>query len=295
MELVARRLVAATWLGIAVNVLLTGAKGIVGFLANSQALLADAAHSASDVVGSVVALFGVKMADAPPDDDHPYGHGKAEHVASIIVALLLIAVGVQMAGSAVKVLMTGGPSAPGSLALPVITLSIIVKELLFRYKLRLGQRYGSAALVAEAWHHRSDSFSSIAALFGVGAARLGEVLGLPYLLYGDAAAGLVVSLIIIKVGVALAKDSSSVMMEQVLDEEEIASFAETAASVPGVMGIDQLHARSHGRYVIIDIKIGVHRHLTVEAGHRIGKQVKHKLLARHAEVEDVFVHVNPHG
>lgn len=295
MELAARRLVAATWLGIAVNVLLTLGKGIVGFLANSQALLADAAHSASDVVGSVVALLGIKMADAPPDDDHPYGHGKAEHVASIIVALLLVAVGVQMAAAAVKVLMAGVPPAPGSLALPVITLSIIVKELLFHYKLRLGQRHGSAALVAEAWHHRSDSFSSIAALIGVGAAWVGEKAGLPYLLYGDAAAGLVVSLIIIKVGVTLAKQSSNIMMEQVLNEEEVAAFAETAASVPGVMGIDQLHARSHGRYVIIDIKIGVHRHLTVEAGHRIGKQVKHKLLARHPEVEDVFVHVNPHG
>src|SRR5690606_4509413 len=230
-------------------------KGTAGYFAHSQALLADAAHSASDILGSAVALFAIKIANKPPDEEHPYGHGKAEHVASIIVALLLILVGLQLAGSSVGILLGGPPQAPGSVALLVIAFSLVVKELLFRYKLRLGERYGSAALVAEAWHHRSDVYSSVAALLGVATALLGHRWQVPPLLYGDAVAGIVVSLIIVRVGFALAKESSHVMLERVLGEEEVEKFARTAASVAGVVRVDQLHAHSHGRYVIIDIKI----------------------------------------
>lgn len=288
-----RPLVVATWVGIIVNACLSALKGITGWAAGSQALLADAAHSTSDIFTSVVALFAVKIASKPPDREHPYGHGKAEHVASIIVALILIAVGIELAASSAKVLLAGPPPAPGSIALPVIVLSILAKEMLFQYKLRVGRRHGSAALVAEAWHHRSDAYSSIAALAGVVTALAGARWGIDALLYGDAVAGFIVSAIIVKVGFTLAKQSSRVMLEQVLDDDEVRKFTRTAAAVAGVTRVDQLHARSHGRYVIIDIRIGVDPHITVEAGHAIGKRVKQALMAAHPEVEDVLVHVNP--
>lgn len=290
-----RQIVLATWLGIFVNVLLTLAKAAVGFVAHSQALLADAAHSASDIVGSVVALFGVKIAKSPPDDDHPYGHGKAEHVASIIVALLLVLVGVQIAITSIRFLFGAPPAAPGRIALPVIIASVVVKEVLFHYKIRVGRKHNSSVLVTEAWHHRSDAFSSLAALVGVGAALIGDRFEIPLLLYGDAAAGIIVSIVIVHVGFRLARESSSVVMEQVLDESEVEKFTNTALLVDGVMRIDQLHARSHGRYVIIDIKISVDAYITVEDGHNIGKIVKERLCAVHSEVEDVLVHVNPYG
>lgn len=295
MGLATRQIVFATWLGIFVNVLLTLAKAVVGFLAHSQALLADAAHSASDIVGSIISLFGVKIANNPPDEDHPYGHGKAEHVASIVVALLLVLVGFQIAISSIRLLFGGPPAAPGQIVLPVIIASIVIKEILFHFKLHLGRKHSSSILITEAWHHRSDAFSSAAALVGVGVALLGERFDIPILLYGDAAAGIAVSIIIVNVGFQLARQSSSVVMEEVLDETEVQKYTNTALLIDGVVRIDQLHARSHGRYLVIDIKISVDAYITVEDGHNIGKNVKDRLCAVHPEVEDVLVHVNPFG
>src|SRR5690625_422819 len=136
-----RSIIIATWVGIIVNLLLTILKGIGGFLSGSRALLADALHSASDVVGSVVILFAVRIANKPPDEEHPYGHGKAENIASIIVALLLIIVGIEISISSVKVFFGELPEAPGTLALIILIASIIIKEILFYYKLYLGKKY----------------------------------------------------------------------------------------------------------------------------------------------------------
>jgi len=169
-----RSIIIATWIGIIVNLLLTVIKAIGGILTGSRALVADALHSASDVVSSIVVLFAVKIANKPPDEEHPYGHGKAEGVASIIVALLLIVVGVEISISSVKVFFGEIPEAPGMIALVILIISIVIKEILFYYKLWLGKKYNSSVLVTEAWHHRSDSLSSLAALLGIGLAIIGE-------------------------------------------------------------------------------------------------------------------------
>src|SRR5699024_11046425 len=208
-----RRIVFATWVGIFVNILLTVLKAIGGWLSGSRALVADAAHSASDIVSSVVILFAVKIADKPPDEEHPYGHGKAENIASIIVALLLIVVGIEISISSAKIFFGGKALAPTTLALYVLIVSIILKEILFHYKYRVGKKYESAALIADAWHHRSDSLSSLAALGGVGLAIIGEKFDIPMLIYGDAVAGIVVSIIVIKVGYDLAKSSANIVLE----------------------------------------------------------------------------------
>lgn len=290
-----RPIFIATWIGITVNVLLTIIKGIGGVLSGSRALLADALHSASDIVSSIIILFAVRIANKPPDKEHPYGHGKAENVASIIVALLLIVVGIEISISSIKVLFSGVvPSAPGKLALFIIIISILMKEALFHYKYYLGNKYRSSALITDAWHHRSDSLSSLSALLGVGGAILGSHLDIPILIYGDAVAGIIVSLIVVKVGYSLAKESSNIMMEQVLSEDEIAKFRETVLNIKEVMRIDQIHARTHGSYVIIDIKISVDPYITVKKGHDIAVKVKNSLLEKHPEIEDVFVHVNPY-
>lgn len=289
-----RSILVATWIGIIVNVLLTILKAIGGILSGSRALLADALHSASDIVGSIVILFAVKVAVKPPDEEHPYGHGKAENVGSIIIALLLIVVGIEISISSVKILFGEVPTAPGLLALVIIAISIVIKEILFYYKLFLGKKYRSTALISEAWHHRSDSLSSLAALIGVGAALLGQKLGWPILIYGDALAGIVVSLIVIKVGYSLAQESFGVMMEKVLSQDESQIYRQTVLTVNGVERIDQMHARTHGSYVIIDIKISVNPKITVREGHSIAAEVKEILLDKHTDIEDVFVHVNPY-
>lgn len=292
-----RPVIIATSVGIIVNIILTIIKTIGGFLGGSKALLADALHSASDIVGSIVVLFAVRIAHKPPDEEHPYGHGKAENIASIIVALLLIVVGVEISFYSFKVFTGDIPVPPGKIALFIIIISILIKEALFHYKYRLGKKYNSSALISEAWHHRSDSLSSIAALIGIVAARLGAHFDLPLLLYGDAVSGIIVSIIVIKVGYNLAKESALIMMEKVLDEdhEQVQAFKKTVLEIPGVKRIDTIHARTHGSYVIIDIKFSVNRKLSIEEGHTIGKQVKNTLMEKHQNIEDVFVHLNPYS
>lgn len=283
----------ATWIGIFANLFLTIIKGLGGFLSGSKALIADALHSASDIVSSVVILFAVRISNKPPDKEHPYGHGKAENIASIIVALLLIVVGIEISISSIKILFGQNPLAPTQVALYIIIFSIILKEILFQYKMGLGKKYKSTALISDAWHHRSDSLSSLAALIGVGGAILGEKLELPLLIYGDAVAGVVVSIIVIKVGYDLAKESSLVVLEKVLSDEDISKYRKTLLSIEGINHIDELLARTHGSYVIIDLKISVDSKLNVREGHNIGKSAKKALMNTHPEVSNVLVHINP--
>lgn len=289
-----RPIIIATWIGIIINMLLAILKAIGGILSGSRALLADALHSASDIVSSIVILFAVKIAARPPDKEHPYGHGKAENVASIFVALLLIIVGIEISLSSIKVFFGEVPLAPKKIALTILVISIIIKEMLFHYKMHIGKKYRSSALITDAWHHRSDSLSSIAALFGVSSAVVGEYFNISFLIYGDAAAGILVSIIVIKVGYSLAKESSLVMMEKVLDKEEVLIYRKTVKSIDGVLRIDQIHARTHGSYVIIDLKISVNPNITVIEGHDIAAEVKQKLLEKHDDIEDVLVHINPY-
>lgn len=288
-----RHIIFATWVGIIVNIVLTVLKAIGGLISGSRALVADAAHSASDVVSSVVILFAVKIADKPPDEEHPYGHGKAENIASIIVALLLIIVGVEISISSIKVFFGQSPVAPTTVALYILIISILLKEILFHYKYYVGKKYESTALIADAWHHRSDSLSSLAALAGVGLAILGEHFGLKLLIYGDAVAGIAVSIIVIKVGYDLAKSSANIVLEQVLPKQEVRKYIKTVLKIDGVKRVDELLARTHGRYVIIDLKISVDSSITVEQGHQIARITKNTLLETHEEVENVLVHINP--
>lgn len=290
-----KAVITATWIGIIMNIFLTVIKGVGGVLSGSRALLADALHSASDIVGSIVVLAAVKIAHRPPDKEHPYGHGKAENVASLIVAILLIIVGAEVAYSSVKIFFGEMPVPPGKLALAIIIISILIKEALFHYKYRLGKKHNSTALITEAWHHRSDSLSSLAALVGIGAAILGGHFNIPVLLYGDAIAGLAVSLIVVKVGYSLAKESSLVIMEKVLDDEDVEPYIAAACSIHGVERVDMIHARTHGSYVVIDLKIGIDPQATIESGHAVGKQVKQLLMQKYPEVEDVLVHLNPYN
>lgn len=290
----AKAIIVATWIGIIVNLLLAIVKAIGGVISGSKALIADALHSASDIVGSIVILFAVKIANKPPDKEHPYGHGKAENIASIIVALLLIIIGIEISITSIKVFFGETPTAPGKIAMFILAGSIIIKEALFHYKYRLGKKYRSTALVSEAWHHRSDSFSSLAALIGVGLAILGEKINLPYLIYSDAVAGIIVSIIVIKVGYELAKESANVVLEKVLNKEESKVYEDVVLSVKGVKQIDNIFVRTHGSYFVIDIKLSVDPEITVKAGHQIAKHVKVSLMQTHREIEDVLVHINPY-
>ena len=280
------------WIGIIGNIILAIIKGVVGFLSNSRALIADAVHSASDVVGSVAVLIGVRAAKMPPDRDHPYGHGKAESIAAIIVAVLLFIVGVEIAIDAIKA-FTEPIAVPKVIAIYAVIFSIVVKEIMFRYKYHLGKKYRSEALITDAWHHRSDVFSSIAALLGIGGSIIGGAVGIPWLVYADPVAGLFVSILIVKMAWSLGSQSIHNTLDHVLHEEDTVEMKKAVTSVEGVLNLDEFLAREHGHYVIIDLKIAVDTDITVKEGHAIGKAVKKRLLEEN-HVHDVLVHINPH-
>lgn len=284
----------AAWIGIVGNIVLALVKGAIGILSNSKALIADAAHSASDVAGSFAVLIGLKAAKLPPDEDHPYGHGKAESIAAIIVSILLILVGVQIGISSAKSIYSGVSHAPGWVALIAIVISIIAKEAMFQYKYRLGKKLSSQALIVNAWEHRSDVYSSLAALIGVGGALLGNLWNVPLMYYLDPVAGMVVSLFIIIMGYRLVMESIHNTMDHVLHDEDSAEILEVVERIEGVITVDDLRAREHGHYVIVDLKISVNPRITVMEGHEIAKNVKQRLMLKFAHVSDVFVHVNPY-
>lgn len=285
----------ATMIGIAVNLLLAVLKAVGGILGNSRALVADAAHSASDVVSSIAVLVGIRAAQKPPDSEHPYGHGKSENVATLIVAILLVVVGFEIIYNAIVSLMEGtAQNYTTMIALYIIIFSIVVKEVLFQYKYRLGTKIKSPALIADAWHHRSDAISSVVALVGIGLSIIGTAYGIPYLGYLDPVASAIIALIIMYMGFQLAKDAVSMTLEVVLNEDETREMRKTVVEIDKVRQIDRLIARSHGSYVIIDIKISVDADITVEEGHHVARIVKQTLLKNHEEVKDVNVHVNPY-
>ncbi|MGM0835903.1 MAG: cation diffusion facilitator family transporter [Bacillota bacterium] len=283
----------AALVGVVGNIVLAILKGWAGVVANSRALVADAVHSASDVAGSLAVYIGLKAAKQPPDEDHPYGHGKAENIAAIIVAVLLLIVGFEIGKSSFAAFFEP-LDAPKMLAVYVVIISIVVKELMFRYKYNLGKKIKSDAIIVNAYEHRSDVFSSIAALIGIGGAIFGDYIGVDWLVYLDPVAGLFVAVLIIKISWQLGSESIHNTMDHVMHEEDTEEFREVVTSVPGVLKIDALHAREHGHYVIVDLKISVDPYITVEEGHKIGKDVKAKLL-ENREVQDVFVHINPYS
>lgn len=280
------------WVGIVGNLALAAVKLVIGLAAKSQALIADSVHSASDVVGSVAVLIGLRAAERPPDEDHPYGHGKAESVSAIIVSVLLAIVGFEIGMSSIKSFFAP-VEAPGFLAVWAAIGSMIVKEWMFRYKYNLGKKLNSQSLIANAWEHRSDVYSSFAALVGIGGAILGDRAGVSWMLYLDPAAGIFVSALVLKMSYNILMESIHSTLDHVLHEDDALPFRECIEGVKGVLRVDSLRAREHGHYLIIDVKIGVDPHMTVEEGHRIGKQVKHALLEKFSQVRDVFVHINP--
>jgi cation diffusion facilitator family transporter len=284
----------AAWLGIVGNLALAGMKGTIGVMAGSKALLADAVHSASDVAGSFAVLVGLRAAKKPADEDHPYGHGKAETIAAIVVSVLMILIGFEIGMSALESLRNGVTEPPHWIALVALGISVGVKETLFRYNFRLGKKLSSQALIANAWDHRTDVFASIAASVGVAGAIAGQYLGQPSLYFLDPAASLFVSVLVLRMGYKLIKESVHNTMDHVLHEEDAAELVEASQRVKGVISVDGLRAREHGHYVIVDVKISVNPRITVSEGHEIAKTVKQHLMKRFTHVSDVFVHVNPY-
>ena len=279
--------------GVIVNIFLVIIKASAGILSGSFAILADALHTAADIVASAVVYVGIRVSSKPADAEHPYGHGKAESIASKIVSIIVILAGLNIGFFSFRALFHVSHPVPGQAALWAAVISIVVKEGLFRHTYRVGQSNDCKALVANAYEHRSDALSSVAAVIGIGGARLGLYLGQPQLYYLDPLAGIIVSIFIVNMGWKIAKTAASELMDAQTDPEFSAELERITLMVAGVWEVHSIRTRCSGPNVFVDLEIGVDESITVLQGHDIAKQVKATVLVEKPTVADILIHVNP--
>ncbi len=283
-----RRVRRATVAGMVVNVALAAAKGAGGVAFSSQALVADAVHSLSDLVTDIALLFGVRYWSAPPDAEHPYGHGKIETVITAFIGLALGAVAFELVLDAVRTIGADGErAAPGVFAFVIALVSIVVKELLFRWTRREARQIGSSGLEANAWHHRSDAASSIPAAAAIALARLFPSVG-----YIDQLGAILVSILIFHSAWKIMRPALLELTEGG-GEDHAAEIEAVALAVPGVRSVHAVRARHIGSSIQADLHIRVDGDLTVARGHEIAHEVKKAVLASGTGVADVIVHVEP--
>ena len=276
----------STWVSVWVNVVLSTLQIVVGVLSKSQGLIADGIHSLSDLVADFVVLLANRHSQQDADENHPYGHQRFETAASLMLGLLLLGVGVGMVWSAVtKVQNPGALQQVHVVALWVALATLVLKELLFRYLLRVAKRVKSSMLVANAWHARSDAASSL--VVGIGIA--GNLAGYTIL---DAIAALVVGLMIARTGWRFGWSALHDLMDSAVDADELQTLRKTLRETPGVRGVHDLRTRKMGDMVVVDVHLEVDASLNVEAGHTIAVNARHRVLQRH-RVLDVMTHVDP--
>lgn len=276
-----------TLVGLATNIVLAIFKLLAGIFGFSYAMIADSIHSFSDCFATGTVYVGIRIGEKPPDKSHPYGHANAEIIAAFLVALIILATGVYVGVSSIQLIAHKHFETPATIALVAAAASIVIKEALFRYTLKIGKKNNSPAVVANAWDHRSDAYSSVAALVGI----LGARLGVQYL---DPVAGLVVSACIIKMSLSLLRPNIGVLMDESPSSAVLDKIKTTALKVEGVKAVDSIRAHRLGPSFTVDIEIAVDSSLTVKQGHQVAEEVKSGLLSEVEHVQDVIVHVNPY-
>jgi cation diffusion facilitator family transporter len=277
-----------TWLGIAANTLLIVVKFTAGVFGHSQALIADAVHSISDFFTDFVVLLGLRFGRKPPDESHHFGHGRIETVASAVVGLALVGVAIFIGFGAARDIYHHVDRQPTWIAVAAAALSILVKEILYQYTVRVGRRIRSQVVIANAWHHRSDALSSVAVLIGVTGAQLRP--GWHIL---DAYAALLVSFFIIKVGIDVLWGAVREFADTAPDPEIVENIRACMEGVKGVEGIHDLKVRSTGGIYEILVHLEVKKTLTIAEGHLITNQARKCLRDAVQDVGEVTVHLDP--
>lgn len=275
--------------GMLVNAVLAVIKITAGVFGNAYALIADGVESMLDIGSSLVIWSGLKFAAKPPDKDHPYGHGKAEPIAAVIVALVVLATAAGLAIQSIQEIRAPHQATPKTFTLVVLLGVVVVKEFLFRRVVQLGDDVSSTALKTEAWHHRSDAITSIAAFIGISIALIG---GKGYEI-ADKCAALVACVVIATNGVLLLIPAFLEIMDTAPAGNVSRAIRETARTVPGVREIDKCHVRKMGLEYYVDIHVLVDGELSVREGHAIAHDVKDRLRSEHLAVRDVLVHIEP--
>lgn len=276
----------STWVSVAINSCLSVIQITVGILARSQGLIADGIHSLSDLVADFVVLFVSHHSKKDADEEHPYGHQRFETAASLVLGVLLLAVGVGMLCSAfLKLEAPASVQKVSIVALWVAGAALIAKELLFRYMLAVAKSVKSSMLVANAWHARSDAASSLVVGLGI----IGNLAGYPIL---DPIAALIVGFMVAKMGWEFGWSALHDLMDRSADEQEVEAIRRTLLETPGVSDVHDVRTRKMGDMIVVDAHIEVDASITVEAGHDIAVEARHRVLQRH-RVLNLMTHVDP--
>lgn len=271
------------------NFLLSAFKLFAGIFAKSGAMISDAIHSASDVISTVIVMIGVKFANRDADDEHPYGHERFECVAAILLAMLLCITGIGIGFNGLKKIFTGDRSTlaiPGVLALVAAIVSIVIKEGMYWYTRKAAKTINSGALMADAWHHRSDALSSVGSLIGI----LGARLGLPVL---DPIASVVICLFIVKAAYDIFMDAINKMTDRSCDDEVVDEMKKVVSAQDGVIKIDRFTTRLFGDKIYVDVEIEADGALSLHDAHDIAQRAHDAIENSFPNVKHCMVHVNP--
>ncbi|HLR09882.1 MAG TPA: cation diffusion facilitator family transporter [Sporosarcina sp.] len=287
-----RSAILAGWISLVSNIVLTILKIAVGTIFHSPVLLADGYHNAGDVVASAAALTSMRISKRPADEDHPYGHGKAEVISSAIVALILGVAALYIAYESIQAFFSP-PEKASMIAFITAVISLIVKQVLYLYTIRIGKAMNSKGLIATAYDHLADVYASLAAVIGIGLAMVGSHYQILLLSYGDPIAGLIVTVLVFRLAYEMGKEALDTLMEKSVEPEMLTEFRALILTVPEVKRIDRLRARELGHYKLIDLRIGVDGRLTIQEGHDIIRKIKQTIMDAHPDVDEVLIHLNP--
>lgn len=271
------------------NILLSAFKLIAGVTANSSAMVSDAIHSASDVFSTVIVMIGIKFANREADQSHPYGHERMECIAAMLLAAVLAVTGVGIGYAGVAKIVSGQPedmTVPGFLALAAALISILVKEVMYWYTRAAANKTHSDALLADAWHHRSDALSSVGSFAGI----LGARLGFPIL---DPLAGAVICLFILKAAYGIFRDAAGKMTDKSCDEETLQAIQSAVESQDGVRGVDEIKTRLFGDKIYVDVEFRADSRAALSEAHAIAQRVHDEVERVSPRIKHCMVHVNP--
>ena len=271
---------------VVMNIFLSLIKLLAGFIGHSTSMISDGVHSLSDVISSIGVFIGLRISQKPADIDHPYGHEKFEAVLSKILAFILFLTGLSIGYSAIETIVSSSYIIPKMMTIWAALLSIGVKEWMYHYTIRQAKKIESTALAADAWHHRSDSLSSIGALIGI----IGARLGFPIL---DPLAALVITLIILKVAIEIFVEATNQVIDKAASPELVNEIIQQIQSVNGVLAIDSLKTRVHSNRIYVDLEISVEATLSLIEAHTIAEAVHYQLEQNIHKIKHCTVHVNP--
>jgi cation diffusion facilitator family transporter len=277
-------------LGLVINVVLASVKIVAGIVGHAYVLIADGMESVLDIAGSIVIWGGLTVAARPPDTTHPYGHGKAEPIAALLVALCVLAAAIGLAIESVREILTPHHG-PAPFTLAVLVVVIVIKEVLFRYVNRIGQNLESTAVQTDAWHHRSDALTSAAAFIGISIALIGGERWQS----ADDWAALFACAVIAANGIRLARPAFYEIMDTAPSGKIVRSIRAVASSVSGVVEVEKCYARKMGLDYYVDLHVGVDGNISVQKGHEIAHRVKSAIQQSDSRVAGVLVHIEPAG